>query len=126
MAVSSLAARTEGWAAGLYLAAVWLRGRGGPQADVERFAGDSRHLVEYLTEVVLAQLDQDVRGFLLESSVVDRLSASLCEALTEMPAALMLQGIAGGDRKRRSSDGFTRSLRTSWPAIPGWVWSAPS
>ncbi len=47
-AVGSLAARTEGWGAGLYLAALWLRGRGGPEADVERFAGDNRHLVDYL------------------------------------------------------------------------------
>jgi LuxR family maltose regulon positive regulatory protein len=92
-AVASLAARTEGWAAGLYLAALWLRGRGGPQVEVERFAGDSRHLVEYLSEVVLGQLDQDVREFLLRTSVVDRLSASLCQALTEMPAASMLQAI---------------------------------
>lgn len=92
-AVTSLAARTEGWAAGLYLAALWLRGRGGPQADVEQFAGDSRHLVDYLSEVVLGRLDQDVREFLLRTSVVDRLCASLCEALTEAPAAAMLQEI---------------------------------
>jgi hypothetical protein len=54
-AVESLGVRTEGWAAGLYLAALWLRGRGGPQDDVERFAGDNRHVVDYLSEVVLDQ-----------------------------------------------------------------------
>jgi LuxR family transcriptional regulator, maltose regulon positive regulatory protein len=92
-AVESLAARTEGWAAGLYLAALWLRGRGGPEADVERFAGDNRHVVEYLSEVVLDQLGPEVREFLLRTSVLDRLCSSLCEAITKMPAAGMLDEI---------------------------------
>ena len=70
-AVASLGARTEGWAAGLYLAALWLRGRGGPGADVERFAGDNRHVVDYLSEVVLDQLSDEVREFLLRTSIVD-------------------------------------------------------
>jgi LuxR family transcriptional regulator, maltose regulon positive regulatory protein len=85
--------RTEGWAAGLYLAALWLRGRGGGTADVEQFAGESRHVVEYLSEVVLDQLGDDVREFLLMTSIVDRLSTSLCEAITDMPAAGMLAQI---------------------------------
>ena len=92
-AVQSLAARTEGWAAGLYLAALWLRGRGGPEADVERFAGDNRHLVDYLSEVVLGQLSDVIREFLLRTSIVDRLCTPLCEAITEQPAAGMLEEI---------------------------------
>jgi LuxR family maltose regulon positive regulatory protein len=92
-AVARVAARTEGWAAGLYLAVLWLRGRGGPAADVEKFAGDSRHVVEYLSEVVLDQLDADVREFLLMTSIVDRLNTSLCEAITAMPTAGMLEQI---------------------------------
>jgi LuxR family transcriptional regulator, maltose regulon positive regulatory protein len=92
-AVKSLAARTEGWAAGPYLAALWLRGRGGPEADVERFAGDNRHVVDYLSEVVLDQLDDEGREFLLGTSIVDRLCSSLCEAITNMPVAGVLEEI---------------------------------
>ncbi len=93
-AVESLAARTEGWAAGLYLAALWLRGRGGPDADVERFAGDNRHVVDYLSEVVLDQLGDEAREFLLDTSIVDRLCSSLCEAITNRPAGGVLEEIA--------------------------------
>jgi len=92
-AVESLAARTEGWAAGLYLAALWLRGRGGPEADVERFAGDNRHVVDYLSEAVLNQLSDEVREFLLGTSIVDRLCSSLCEAITQTPAGGVLEEI---------------------------------
>jgi LuxR family maltose regulon positive regulatory protein len=92
-AVQSLAARTEGWAAGLYLAALWLRGRGGPEADVERFAGDNRHLVDYLSEVVLGQLSDDILEFLLRTSIVERLCTPLCEAITGQPAVGMLEAI---------------------------------
>jgi ATP/maltotriose-dependent transcriptional regulator MalT len=91
--VVSLATRTEGWAAGLYLATLWLRGRTGAEADVERFAGDSRHLVAYLSEAVLGRLEDDVREFLLMTSIVDRVSSSLCEAITERPAGQMLDAI---------------------------------
>jgi LuxR family maltose regulon positive regulatory protein len=92
-AVGRLAARTEGWAAGLYLAALWLRGRGGPEVDVERFAGDNRHLVDYLSEVVLGQLGDDIREFLLRTSIVERLCTPLCEAITEQPAVGILEEI---------------------------------
>jgi LuxR family maltose regulon positive regulatory protein len=92
-AVQSLAGRTEGWPAGLYLAALWLRGRGGPEADVERFAGDNRHIVDYLSEVVLDQLGDEVREFLLSTSILDRLCSSLCEAITNLPAVGVLEEI---------------------------------
>jgi LuxR family maltose regulon positive regulatory protein len=91
--VAILAARTEGWAAGLYLATLWLRGRNGADADVERFAGDNRHLAAYLGEAVLGRLDDDVREFLLTTSIVDRICTSLCEVITETPAAQMLEEI---------------------------------
>ena len=92
-AVASVARRTEGWAAGLYLAALWLRGRGGAEADVERFAGDNRHVVDYLSEVVLEQLPDDITDFLLCTSIVDRLCTSLCDAITETPSAGVLEEV---------------------------------
>jgi LuxR family maltose regulon positive regulatory protein len=91
--VASLAARTEGWAAGLYLAALWLRGQSSQEADAERFAGDNRHVVDYLSEAVLEQLDDDVRTFLLQTSIVERLCTSLAEAITERPTAGLLEDI---------------------------------
>jgi LuxR family maltose regulon positive regulatory protein len=89
--VSSLNARTEGWAAGLYLAALWLRGQRDPRADVERFAGDNRHVVDYLSEAVLANLSEDVQWFLLATSVTDRICVSLGDALTQTPTGEVLE-----------------------------------
>jgi LuxR family transcriptional regulator, maltose regulon positive regulatory protein len=91
--VTSLAVRTEGWAAGLYLAALWLRGQSSQEADAERFAGDNRHVVDYLSEAVLEQLDGDLREFLLQTSIVDRLCTSLCDAITGKSAAGVLDDI---------------------------------
>jgi LuxR family maltose regulon positive regulatory protein len=85
-AVATLTARTEGWAAGLRLAALSVRGQGG--ADVARFvadfSGSNRYVLDYLTEEVLDRQDADVREFLLETSVLDRLSGDLCDAITGM------------------------------------------
>ncbi len=91
--VASLAARTEGWAAGLYLAALWLRGQSSQETDAERFAGDNRHVVDYLSEAVLEQLDDDVRTFLLQTSIVDRLCTPLADAITERRTGGLLENI---------------------------------
>ena len=81
--VVALCDRTEGWAAGLYLAALSLRGRESAHEFVADFAGDDRFVVDYLAEEVLAELDDELRGFLLRTSILDRLSAPLCDALLE-------------------------------------------
>ena len=75
-------ARTEGWAAGLELAALQLRGRSDPAAFIERFTGADWHIVNYLGEEVLASQPPEVREFLLVTSVLDRMCAPLCDALT--------------------------------------------
>ena len=75
-------ARTEGWAAGLQLAALQLRGRSDPAAFIERFTGADWHIVNYLGEEVLASQPPEVREFLLVTSVLDRMCAPLCDALT--------------------------------------------
>jgi LuxR family transcriptional regulator, maltose regulon positive regulatory protein len=74
--------RTEGWAAGLQLAALQLRGRADPAAIIERFTGADWHLVNYFGEEVLARQPPEVREFLLVTSVLDRMCAPLCDALT--------------------------------------------
>jgi LuxR family maltose regulon positive regulatory protein len=79
--VSVLHGRTEGWAAGLYLAALSLRGRTDAHDFIEAFAGDDRHVVDYLTAEVLDAQPEEVRSFLLHTCVLERLSGPLCDAV---------------------------------------------
>jgi LuxR family transcriptional regulator, maltose regulon positive regulatory protein len=80
--VLRLLARTEGWAAGLQLAALRLRGQADPAAFIERLTGADWHIVNYLGEEVLASQSPEVRDFLLVTSVLNRMCAPLCDALT--------------------------------------------
>ncbi len=80
--VHRLLARTEGWAAGLQFAALRLRDRADPSAFIERFTGADWHIVSYLGEEVLASQPPRVREFLLLTSVLNRMCAPLCDALT--------------------------------------------
>ena len=80
--VYRLLARTEGWAAGLQLAALRLKDRADPSAFIERFTGADWHIVNYLGEEVLTSQPPRVREFLLVTSVLNRMCAPLCDALT--------------------------------------------
>ena len=80
--VAALAARTEGWAAGLQLAALSLRGHDDAASFVAAFTGSHRYVLDYLAEEVLEGQDEQLRTFLLETSVLDRLSGPLCDAVT--------------------------------------------
>ena len=73
--------RTEGWAAGLRLAALALRGHADPAAFVAEFAGDDSTVADYLLGEVLAQQPEDLREFLLRISVVDLVDGELADAL---------------------------------------------
>ena len=77
----ALNARTEGWIAGLQMAAVSLRGRDDAAAFIEAFKGSHRFVFDYLLEQVLDQQEPEVREFLLKTSVLDRLCAPLCDAV---------------------------------------------
>jgi LuxR family maltose regulon positive regulatory protein len=81
-AVTALAARTEGWAAGLQLAALSLRGRPDVAGFVAAFSGSHRYILDYLTGEVLDGQPEQVREFLLETSVLERLNGGLCDAVT--------------------------------------------
>jgi len=81
-AVAALAARTEGWAAGLQLAALSLRGQPDVTAFVAAFSGTHRYILDYLAGEVLEGQTDRVREFLLETSVLERLSGRLCDAVT--------------------------------------------
>jgi LuxR family transcriptional regulator, maltose regulon positive regulatory protein len=80
--LAALEARTEGWAAGLQLAGLSLRGQADPAGFVATFSGSHRYILDYLTEEVLARQPEPLVGFLLETSVLDRLSGDLCDAVT--------------------------------------------
>jgi LuxR family maltose regulon positive regulatory protein len=75
--------RTEGWAAGLYLAALSLAGRRDAAAFIRTFAGDNRHIVDYLMAEVLDSQPAQMRSFLLHTSVLGRLSGALCDAMLQ-------------------------------------------
>jgi len=80
--VTSLETRTEGWIAGLQLAALSMRGREDVSGFIRAFAGDNRYIVDYLVEEVLHRQPERVRSFLLQTSILDRLSGPLCDAVT--------------------------------------------
>ena len=80
--VAALEARTEGWVAGLQLAALSMQGREDVAGFIRTFAGDDRYIVDYLVEEVLQRQPKRVRSFLLQTSILDRLSGPLCDAVT--------------------------------------------
>jgi LuxR family transcriptional regulator, maltose regulon positive regulatory protein len=81
--IDRLVSRTEGWAAGLYLAALSLRGREDAAALIGTFAGDDRHVVDYLSMEVLAGQPPEMRRFLLRTAILQRMCGPLCDAVTD-------------------------------------------
>src|SRR5215207_9754920 len=80
--VATLEEVTEGWIAALQLAALSMRDREDVSAFVEAFSGSNRHVLDFLAEEVLERQPEGVREFLLNTSVLERMSAPLCDALT--------------------------------------------
>jgi LuxR family maltose regulon positive regulatory protein len=80
--IAALEGRTEGWIAGLQLAALSMQGHQDISGFIRTFAGDHRFVVDYLLEEVLQRQPEDVRRFLLETSILDRLNGPLCDAVT--------------------------------------------
>ena len=80
--VAALEGRTEGWIAALQLAALSIQGRDDVAGFIAGFAGDDRYVVDYLVEEVLQRQPDRVQAFLLQTSVLGRLSGPLCDAVT--------------------------------------------
>lgn len=80
--VAALQGRTEGWIAALQLAALSMKGRADVTAFIADFAGDDRYIVDYLAEEVLNRQPEDVKRFLMQTSILERLSGPLCDAVT--------------------------------------------
>jgi LuxR family maltose regulon positive regulatory protein len=81
--IALLESRTEGWITGLQLAALSMQGRKSLTSFVADFSGDNRYIMDYLMEEVLNRLPEDIRIFLRQTSILDPLSGSLCDAVTE-------------------------------------------
>ncbi|MBN1876133.1 MAG: hypothetical protein JXA33_18060 [Anaerolineae bacterium] len=110
--ITALEARTEGWIASLQLAALSLRGRSPAYiADfITAFSGSHRHIIDYLVEEVLMQQSPEIRDFLLRTSILDRLTAPLCDALVEQRDK--------GTRRQRDEAQYTVSSSPPHPVTP--------
>jgi LuxR family maltose regulon positive regulatory protein len=80
--VAALEGRTEGWIAALQLAALSMQGRDDVAGFIADFAGDDRYIVDYLVEEVLQRQPESVRSFLQQTSILERMSGPLCDAVT--------------------------------------------
>jgi LuxR family maltose regulon positive regulatory protein len=80
--VETLATRTEGWIVGLQLAALSLHGAADKAGFIDSFAGDDRHITDFLLDEVLRCRSDDMQEFLLQTSLLERFNASLCDAVT--------------------------------------------
>jgi len=79
--IEILVERTEGWPAGVSLAALWLAGIDEPRDGIRQFSATHRHVADYLATEVLEAVDDDERDFLLRTSIFDRFSAEACDAV---------------------------------------------
>jgi LuxR family maltose regulon positive regulatory protein len=94
--IATLNRRTEGWIAGLQLAALSMRNSDDLQGFVASFAGSHRYILDYLIEEVFQQQSPDLQSFLLKTSILERLTAPLCNAVTGQDDAQ--QVLAGLDQ----------------------------
>ena len=93
--VDALVAKTEGWPAGLYLAALSLQSVSDRQAFVSTFGGSNRHVVDFLVAEVLEAHDQPAQALMLHASILERLTGPLCDAVMEQEgSAEMLDAIS--------------------------------
>ncbi len=93
-AIATLESRTEGWIAGLQLAALSLQGRADVSGFLAAFTGSHRFVLDYLSDEVLARQPTPVQTFLLHTSILERLSGSLCDAVMGQEGSqAMLEGL---------------------------------
>jgi len=85
-AIAALEARTEGWIAGLQLAALSLQGRADSADFIQAFSGSQRYILDYLAEEVLGRQPAHLKTFLLQTAILDRLSGPLCDAVLGLEA----------------------------------------
>jgi LuxR family maltose regulon positive regulatory protein len=86
--IKALETRTEGWIVGLQLAAISLQGREDTTQLIKSFSGSHRIVLDYLIEEVLDQQPDSIQAFLLQTSILDRLSGALCDSLTSQESGV--------------------------------------
>jgi LuxR family maltose regulon positive regulatory protein len=96
--IAALDERTEGWVAGLQLAALSMQGQHDVSRFIRAFAGDHRYIVDYLLDEVLRRQPEPVRHFLLQTAILDRLHGSLCDAVSgQQGGAARLEALERGN-----------------------------
>jgi LuxR family maltose regulon positive regulatory protein len=96
--ITALEARTEGWIAGLQLAALSMQGRSDAASFIKSFTGSHHFILDYLVEEVLQRQPERVSNFLLQTAILDRLSGSLCDAVTgQEDGSGMLEALERGN-----------------------------
>jgi LuxR family maltose regulon positive regulatory protein len=103
--IERLETRTEGWIAGLQLAALTVRDRADKGERIATFTGSHRHLIEYLAQEVMTRQSEEVRTFLFHTSILERFNASLCDVVmgyqhADQPAGENLGQWPGADSQR--------------------------
>jgi LuxR family maltose regulon positive regulatory protein len=102
--VAALEARTEGWIAGLQMAALSMQGQNDVAAFIRAFRGSDRYVLDYLVEEVLQRQPENIQTFLLQTSILNRLTGPLCDAI-----------LSRGPQEQRNKGGFEPSA----PQFPG-------
>jgi LuxR family transcriptional regulator, maltose regulon positive regulatory protein len=120
--LAALEARTEGWIAGLQLAALAMRDRGELASFIEAFSGSHRFVADYLVEEVFLRQSAAVQEFLLRTSVLDRMCASLCQALADdgSDARSAQRQLEELERPRWPPAGVTGGALRHWEPRTGW------
>jgi LuxR family maltose regulon positive regulatory protein len=96
--IAALETRTEGWIAGLQLAALSMQVNEDVSGFIREFTGDHRYIVDYLVEEVLQNQPESIRRFLLQTAILDRLNGSLCDAVTgEEDGSVRLETLQRGN-----------------------------
>jgi LuxR family maltose regulon positive regulatory protein len=96
--IAALERRTEGWIAGLQMAALSMQGRADTTTFIQAFTGSHRFVMDYLVEEILQQQSERVRTFLLQTSILDSLNSPLCDAVTgQADSRKMLEDLERGN-----------------------------
>jgi len=118
-AVAALEARTEGWIAGLQMAALSMRDREDKGGFIDGFSGTNRYILDYLLEEVLANQPQEIQDFLLRTAILERLTPALCDELLDDAVGEADGGAAGGGNGRATGGPATGGPATGGPATGG-------
>jgi len=111
--IAALETRTEGWITGLQMAAISMRGGKDVDGFIKSFTGSHRYVLDYLIEEVLNQQTEDIQTFLLQTSILDRLTGSLCDAvrfgINEMPSSSKGTTVTGQENGQAMLEGLERA-----------------